>query len=221
MAHLNAIIRSPTTRRARGATARAALLAALLAACAPRTSTAPEPETVGASAAYTCAFRQLRDLGYTHTRTAPESGTVAGQRIVSRPLSARTEWDEIVVTTPVGASARGAVRAVARGGVEQSGRRRTAAATPRGRKDAATVATRCREASRERRATSLVLPPWATIALRTAIARMTPMAAVPDAAWGDDDSGDHASDHDGSSNERRATSTRRGAKLDESAPYPP
>ena len=124
------------------------------AACAPRATTAPEPEIVGASAGYTCAYRRLRDLGYTLTRTAPESGTVAGQCITSRPLAARTEWDEIVVTTPVGATARGAVRAVARGGVEEANRRRTAVATARGRQDAATIATRCRDASRSRRGSS-------------------------------------------------------------------
>jgi hypothetical protein len=136
------------TGRPAGRAARAAMLA-LAAACAPRRTTAPEPELVGASAGYTCAYRQLRDLGYTLTRTAPESGTVAGQRIVSRPLAARTEWDEITVTTPVGSTARGTVRAVARGGVEEANRRRVAAATERGRKDAATVATRCQGARRE------------------------------------------------------------------------
>jgi hypothetical protein len=48
--------------------------------------------------------------------------------------------------------------------VEQSGRRRSAAATARGRKDAATVATRCRNASRESRSASLLRPSWTTIA---------------------------------------------------------
>ena len=138
--------------RARQLVDRATLVALSLAtACAPRTSTAPEPEIVGASAAYTCAYRQLRDLGYTLTRTAPESGTVAGQRIVSSPLAARTQWDEIVVTTPVGASARGPARAVAHGGVEEAGRRRVAAATRRGRQNAATIAEACRDAQRPTR----------------------------------------------------------------------
>lgn len=167
MTHPTATARRP---RAPGRTARVRAAAALLAAtaCAPRTSTAPEPETVGASAAYTCAYRQLRDLGYTHTRTEPESGTVAGQRIVSRPLAARTEWDEIVVTTPVGAATRGSVTAMARGGVEQSGRRRRGTATARGRKDAATVATRCRDASRDRRRGERAAAAW----LAETIARM-------------------------------------------------
>jgi hypothetical protein len=126
------------------------VLAALgaLAGCAPRARPTPEPEAVGASAGYTCAFRRLRDLGYTFSRTAPESGTVSGQRITSRPLAARTEWDEIVVTAPVGSSAVGAVRAVARGGVEEAGRRRVAAATERGRRDAARIADDCRAARR-------------------------------------------------------------------------
>jgi hypothetical protein len=100
---------------------------------------------VGASVGYTCAYRRLRDLGYTLTRTAPESGTVAGERIVSRPLAARTEWDEIVATAPIGAAGRGRVRATARGGVDEAGRRRTAAATRRGREDAARVVESCRE----------------------------------------------------------------------------
>ena len=124
------------------------LLLALAAACAPRPSTAPEPELIGASAGYTCAYRQLRDLGYTLTQRAPERGTVAGQRIVSPPLAPRTQWDEIVVTAPVGGDARGAVRAVARGGVEEATRRRPAAATGRGRADAAKIADACRAARR-------------------------------------------------------------------------
>jgi hypothetical protein len=103
---------------------------------------------VGASAGYTCAYRQLRDLGYTLTRRAPESGTVAAERIVSRPLAPRTEWDELVATAPVGAAAVGATRVVARGGVEEAGRRRAAAATARGRRDAARVAEACRGARR-------------------------------------------------------------------------
>lgn len=121
---------------------------AALAACAPRPRPAPEPEIVGASVGYTCAYRRLRDLGYTLTRTAPEVGTVAGQRIVSRPLAARTEWDEIVVTTPVGAAGEGPVRPLASGGSEYGGRRRTIRATERGRQDAQRIADACRNATR-------------------------------------------------------------------------
>jgi hypothetical protein len=40
------------------------------------------------------------------------------------------------------------VRVVARGGVEEAGRRRAAAATARGRRDAARVAEACRTARR-------------------------------------------------------------------------
>jgi len=137
------------TSRARGFLMRRSPLllagAFALAACAPRRRP-PEPATgPAASAGYTCAYRHLRDLGYTVTRAAPESGVVAGERAAGGALTERAGWDELVVRAPIGVRERGAVRVTARGGVLEGGRRRAAAASARAVAHAEAITRACRD----------------------------------------------------------------------------